>query len=116
MQRHLPQIKSREIQISCQIRRLLIIELPFFAGDAAGAGAFAVIRLLALDDIAFSAQHPMFNVDLGDDISWIRADWTGSKLTVGPLNHLRASTIHQVTAISMSPPYTRHVQFMLDGL
>ncbi|KAL9103530.1 MAG: hypothetical protein Q9163_001448 [Psora crenata] len=37
-------------------------------------------------------------------------------ITLGPLNHLCASTIHQITAMSIGAPHTRHVQFIVVGL
>jgi len=37
-------------------------------------------------------------------------------LTFGPLYHFRALTAYQMIAPSIGPPYTRHVQFISDGL
>lgn len=50
-------------QYSSKIRCLLVVELPIFLGDAAGTGAFTLVRFAFKDD-AVPAKHLVLDVDL----------------------------------------------------
>lgn len=56
-------LKGSPYDHSSKVCRLLIIKLPCFLRDTAGAGTFAVVPF-PFDDVAFSAEHLVFDIDL----------------------------------------------------
>lgn len=57
----------------------------------------------------------MLTLSMSVHVRWILT-YKRRKTYFGPLNHFRASTIHQMSMNVIGPPYTRHVQFIPAAL
>ena len=95
---------------SCDLSSLLITGFP----STKTAAVASLAPLLAINDVTFSSKHLMRNIDFGTFtfLVSIFAPFPLSKTKNIPVNHLCASTTHQIMTASIGAPHTRHVQFI----